>query len=136
MLFRPCLLCEGGDPAFSKTKVDREPWPETRAPCGSGSIFPKYVPDCLFPKCVIGHGVSGKVDRLKTGLTEPAAGAAGPGSGAAKWSHQRGQRCAVGWLHAAPAATKGCHFYLAENVSFLTGGNNDPRGSGSPQGSS
>lgn len=58
------------------------------------------------------------------GVTEPAAVAAGPGTGAERLSHQRGQRCAVGWLHAAPAATKGCHFYLARKVSFLNCGNN------------
>ena len=57
------------------------------------------------------------------GVTEPADSAAGPGSGAERRSHQRGQRCDVEWLHAAPAATKGRHLYLAKNVSFLTDGN-------------
>ncbi|WP_294445142.1 hypothetical protein, partial [uncultured Sphingomonas sp.] len=36
-----------------------------------GLIFPKYAPDCLFPKCGIGDGVSGKLERSKTGVTEP-----------------------------------------------------------------
>lgn len=31
MLFRPCLLCEGGDPAFSKTKVKQDKAVDTRA---------------------------------------------------------------------------------------------------------
>lgn len=122
---RPTCLRSFTRTAYSRKRRSAGTMSRRRVRCGPlrRRVFPKYVPDCLFPKCGIGHGVSGKTERLKTGVTEPAAVAAGPGSGAESWSHQRGQRCAVGWLHAAPAATKGCHFYLAKNVSFLNSGN-------------
>jgi len=50
-------------------------------------------------------GFWGKVERLTAGLTEPAAGAAGPGSRTATSPPQRRQRCAA-W--GAPRCPR-CH---------------------------
>ena len=52
-----------------------------------------------------------KSDARKIVVTEPAASAAGPRSQEPRGYRLSGGTAALlGWLHAAPAATNGCHF--------------------------
>ena len=62
-----------------------------------------------------------------TGVRGPLAKAAGPGAPSPGQRTSRGYAAQSGGFGAAPAASGLCHFYLAEIVSSLNGGNKHTR---------
>lgn len=101
-----------------------------RATDRPGRALPGRISRNLFPIAFSRNAPSDmefreRAGRLKTGVTEPAAGAAGPGSEAEGCRISGGSAALFGWLHAAPAATRRCHSYLATIMSFLNCGNKE-----------